>query len=46
MKRLFKNEALREEMGMNGKEYVEREHDITQIVGDYIKLFYRIGELG
>lgn len=39
VKSLLRDEELREEMGMNGREYVEREHDTTQIIGEYIKLF-------
>lgn len=41
---LLNNEALREEMGANGRKYVEREHNITQIVEEYIELFNGIGE--
>jgi glycosyltransferase involved in cell wall biosynthesis len=44
VKTLLKNEALREEMGMNGRKYVEREHDIPHIVREYIELFNRVGE--
>ena len=44
VKILLKDEKLREEMGVNGRKYVEREHDLTTIVGEYIKLFNRIGE--
>ena len=39
VKTLLKNEALREEMGMNGRQYVEREHDITNIIGKYSEVF-------
>jgi glycosyltransferase involved in cell wall biosynthesis len=42
VKILLKDEKLREEMGVNGRKYVEREHDLTHIVGEYIKLFDRI----
>jgi glycosyltransferase involved in cell wall biosynthesis len=44
VKILLKDEKLREEMGVNGRKYVEREHDITPIVGEYIELFNRIGK--
>ena len=44
VKTLLKDEALMEEMGVNGRKYVESEHDLTHIVGEYIELFYRIGE--
>ena len=44
VKILLKDEKLREEMGENGRKYVEREHDLTTIVREYIKLFDRIGE--
>ena len=44
VKTLLKDEALMEEMGMNGRKYIEREHDLTHIVREYIKLFNRIGE--
>ena len=42
VKILLKNEKLREEMGVNGRAYVEREHDITHIVSEYIELFDRV----
>ena len=42
VKTLLNDEKLREEMGMNGRKYVEREHDLTHIVRDYIKLFDRV----
>ena len=44
VKTLLKNEALRDEMGVNGRKYVEREHYLTHIVREYIELFDRIGE--
>ena len=44
VKTLLKNKALREEMGMNGRKYVEREHDIAKIIGKYIELFKFIGD--
>lgn len=39
VKLLLKDEKLREEMGINGRKYVEREHDINKIVEEYIKVF-------
>jgi glycosyltransferase involved in cell wall biosynthesis len=44
VKTLLKNEKLREEMGVNGRKYVEREHDITHIIIEYVKLFNHVGE--
>ncbi|MBT9138604.1 MAG: hypothetical protein DDT31_01173 [Syntrophomonadaceae bacterium] len=44
VKTLLHDEVLREEMGVKGREYVEREHDLTHIVREYIELFDRIGE--
>jgi glycosyltransferase involved in cell wall biosynthesis len=41
---LLKDEKLREEMGVNGRKYVEQEHNLTNIVREYIKLFKHIGE--
>ena len=39
VKILLNNEALREEMGVNGRRYVEREHDVTKIISKYIEIF-------
>ena len=39
VKTLLKNEALREDMGVNGRKYVEREHDITKNIREYIEVF-------
>ncbi|MCK4733979.1 MAG: glycosyltransferase, partial [Methanophagales archaeon] len=39
VKTLLNNEALREEMGVNGRKYVEREHDITKNIREYIEVF-------
>lgn len=44
VKTLLKDETLREERGMNGRKYVEREHDIKKIVKKYIRLFEEINE--
>lgn len=43
VKRLLKNEALREEMGINGRKYVEKEHDSTTVIKKYIELFEYVG---
>jgi glycosyltransferase involved in cell wall biosynthesis len=42
VKTLLNNEALREEMGVNGREYVEREHDITKIISKHIEVFRQV----
>ena len=42
VKLLLEDEKLREEMGMNGRKYVEQEHDIKKIVKGYEKLFYNL----
>ena len=44
VKTLLKEEKLREEMGVNGRKYVESGHDLTLIIREYIKLFNRIGK--
>lgn len=41
---LLKEETLRNEMGRNGKRYVEREHDINKIVKKCIKMFEGVYE--
>lgn len=41
---LLRNKKLRKELGMNGREYVEREHDINKIVERYAKVFERLLE--
>ena len=38
VKTLLKDKKLREEMGVNGRKYVEREHDIKKIVEQYAKI--------
>lgn len=43
VKTLLKDEALREEMGVNGRKYVEREHDINNIIKNYINVFEALG---
>jgi len=42
VKLLLEDEKLREERGMNGRKYVEKEHDIKGIVKDYIMLFDKL----
>ena len=42
VKTLLKDKALREEMGMNGRKYVEREHDVTKIISKYLDVFKHV----
>jgi glycosyltransferase involved in cell wall biosynthesis len=42
VKLLLDDNMLREEMGMNGRRYVEREHDLGKILTDYEKLFHKL----
>jgi glycosyltransferase involved in cell wall biosynthesis len=42
IKMLLNDEQLREEMGRNGRHYVEREHDITKIIRNHIEVFNRL----
>jgi glycosyltransferase involved in cell wall biosynthesis len=46
VKTLLKDEKLREEMGMNGRRYVEREHDIKKNVEKYVKVFEKLSNEG
>ncbi len=39
VKTLLEDEELREEMGRNGRQYVEKDHDITKIVERYLEVF-------
>jgi glycosyltransferase involved in cell wall biosynthesis len=39
---LLDDDELRIQMGQNGRQYVEKEHDITNIIHEYIKLFESI----
>jgi glycosyltransferase involved in cell wall biosynthesis len=39
IKTMLANQALRQEMGENGRRYVEREHNIASVVGKYIEVF-------
>ena len=42
VKTLLKDEKSREKMGMNGRIYVEREHDIKKIVKKYAEIFENV----
>lgn len=44
VKTLLKDEKLREKMGMNGRIYVEREHDIKEILEKYTEIFEDVYE--
>lgn len=44
VKLLLEDEKLREERSINGRKYVEREHDIKKIVEEYTKLFENVME--
>ena len=39
---LLKNEKLREEMGINSRKYVEKDHNIKKIVKEYINVFEKL----
>jgi glycosyltransferase involved in cell wall biosynthesis len=39
---LLKNQGLRDEMGRNGRKYVEQEHDVQKIVAQYVGLFHQL----
>jgi len=39
---LLKNDSLRKKMGMQGRKYVEKEHNVNRIVNEYEKLFNEI----
>jgi glycosyltransferase involved in cell wall biosynthesis len=41
---LLHNDCLRQEMGKNGRRYVEKEHDIEIIINKYIKIFINLGK--
>jgi glycosyltransferase involved in cell wall biosynthesis len=41
---LLENEALRKIMGENGRRYVEREHDIREVVKSYVAIFANLLE--
>lgn len=42
VKTLLKDEKLREKIGMNGRIYVEREHEIKKIVKKYAEIFENV----
>lgn len=42
VKNLLKDNELREEMGMNGRRHVEKEHDLRKIVEKYTEVFENI----
>jgi glycosyltransferase involved in cell wall biosynthesis len=42
VKLLLIDDKLRAEMGMNGRRYVEKEHDIEKIVTEYVELFQKL----
>jgi glycosyltransferase involved in cell wall biosynthesis len=44
VKTLLKDEILWKEMGMNGRAYVETEHDIKKVVKKYIEIFEKLNE--
>lgn len=39
---LLKNKGLRDEMGRNGRKYVEQHHDIQKIIAQYVGLFHQL----
>jgi glycosyltransferase involved in cell wall biosynthesis len=41
-KSLLENKVLREEMGANGRRYVEREHNMANVVGKYMEIFLNL----
>jgi glycosyltransferase involved in cell wall biosynthesis len=45
VKILLKDEQLRQKMGKNSRQYVEQEHDISNIIKEYIGLLDHIGEV-
>jgi glycosyltransferase involved in cell wall biosynthesis len=44
VRRLLADEPLRQEMGENGRQYVEKNHDIDRIVTEHIEVISRLGE--
>lgn len=42
VKTLLGDEQLREEMGRNGRQYVEREHDLSNVAKRYVEVFNRL----
>jgi len=41
---LIKTDDLRQQLGLNGRHYVEKEHNIDQVISQYIDLFERLGK--
>lgn len=41
---LIKSEDLQQQLGLNGRHYVEKEHNIDQVISQYIDLFERLGK--
>ena len=44
MKKIINDEQLRDEMGMNARRYVEREHDRKNIMRKHIRLIEELNE--
>jgi glycosyltransferase involved in cell wall biosynthesis len=44
VKTLLKDETLRKEMGINGRKYVEKEHDITSLISKHIEVFNHLSK--
>jgi glycosyltransferase involved in cell wall biosynthesis len=45
VKRLLDDERLREELGQNGRHYVEREHNIEAIANKYVKVLQHVSRV-
>jgi glycosyltransferase involved in cell wall biosynthesis len=45
VKRLLEDEKLREELGQNGRRYVEREHNIEAIADKYVKILQHVSRV-
>jgi glycosyltransferase involved in cell wall biosynthesis len=41
---LIKNDDLRQQLGLNGRHYVEKEYNTDQVISQYIELFEKMGE--
>jgi glycosyltransferase involved in cell wall biosynthesis len=41
---LLKDDNLRRQMGLNGRNYVEKEHNIDRVINQYIDLFETVGK--
>lgn len=42
LKKLLEDDNLRQKMGCNGREYVEKNHNIEDVVNKYVKLFNQL----